>query len=156
MHIPGIRVLYIDDEHQNLAAFTATFRRTFEVHTASSAEDALRVLESHEIHVILSDQRMPHITGVEFFESIQEKFPAPIRMLITGYADVQSVIGAINRGQVYKYLEKPWDEATLRVFIEKAYEVYALRHQNAQLVDRLQQASRKLERMAGKMSFPTS
>jgi len=149
-----IKVLYIDDELNNLAAFTATFRRKFEVHTASSAAEGLQVLESREIHVILSDQRMPGMTGIEFFESILEKFPDPIRILITGYADISAVIGAINRGQVYKYLEKPWDESTLAIFIERAYEVFSLRQQNLQLVNRLQLASQKLERMARKIFIP--
>jgi len=154
MHTPMIKVLYIDDELNNLVAFAAAFRRKFQVHTASSAAEGLKVLVSEEIHVILSDQRMPVMTGIDFFESILERFPDPIRILITGYADVNAVIGAINRGQVYKYIEKPWDEATLAIFIERAYEVFNLRQQNVQLIDQLQHASQKLEQMARRMFVP--
>ena len=154
MHTPMIKVLYIDDELNNLAAFAAAFRRKFEIYTAPSAAEGLKILERNEIHVILSDQRMPEMTGIEFFESIIDKFPAPIRILITGYADIDAVIGAINRGEVYKYLEKPWDEATLCIFIERAYEVFSLRKQNIQLIDRLQYANEKLERMARKAFIP--
>lgn len=154
MNTPMIKVLYIDDELNNLAAFTATYRRKFEVHTASSAAEGFKILESNEIHVVLSDQRMPVMTGIEFFESMLKRFPDPIRILITGYADINAVIGAINRGEVYKYVEKPWDDASLAIFIERAYEVYALRQQNVQLIDRLHSASQKLEQMARKMFVP--
>lgn len=154
MHTPRIKVLYIDDEPNNLIAFAASFRRQFEVYAASSAAEGHKILESTEIHVILSDQRMPGITGIEFFESILDKFPDPIRILITGYADINAVIAAINKGQVYKYLTKPWDEASLAIFIGRAYEVFALRQQNIQLANQLQHASQKLERMARKMFVP--
>ena len=105
-----INVLYIDDEPHNLLSFKASFRREFCVFTAESAEEGRKILEKIEIHVILSDQRMPGMSGIEFFESILETFPAPIRILITGYTDINAVIDAINRGQVYKYLTKPWNE----------------------------------------------
>ena len=94
-----INVLYIDDEADNLTSFRATFRREFNITTAESADEAVEVLEKEEIHVILSDQRMPKVTGIEFFENIQKVFPDPIRILITGYTDINAVIDAINRGQ---------------------------------------------------------
>ncbi|MBG9375040.1 response regulator [Panacibacter sp. DH6] len=143
-----INVLYIDDEPHNLLSFKASFRREFNVFTAESAEEGRKILEQHEVHVILSDQRMPVMSGIEFFESILEPFPDPIRILITGYTDINAVIDAINRGQVYKYLTKPWNESDIKIFVDKAYEVYRLRKENKELTHRLLDANDKLEFLA--------
>lgn len=143
-----IRILYIDDEPHNLIAFRASFRREYQVFTAESAFEAKDILEEQDIHVILSDQRMPRMSGIEFFESILHVFPDPIRILITGYTDINAVIDAINRGQVYKYLTKPWSENDIRNFVDKAYEVYTLRKQNIELTEKLIDLNNKLEFLA--------
>ena len=143
-----INVLYIDDEVHNLTSFRACFRRMFNVFTAESADEGRQIIEMHEIHVILSDQRMPKMTGIEFFESIKDIFPDPIRILITGYTDINAVIDAINRGQVYKYLTKPWNEEDVRIYIDKAFEVYKLRKDNVQLTNSLIDVNIKLEFLA--------
>ncbi len=143
-----ISVLYIDDEPHNLLSFRASFRREFEVFTAESASEGKRILEKNTIEVILSDQRMPGTTGIEFFESILEVYPDPIRILITGYTDITAVMDAINRGQVYKYLTKPWNEVEVKNFIEKASEVYQLRKANEKLTRKLMDVNTKLEFLA--------
>ncbi len=143
-----INVLYIDDEAHNLTSFKATFRRNFNITTTESAEEGHAILTEGKIHVILSDQRMPKITGIEFFESIKDLFPDPIRILMTGYTDITAVIDAINRGQVYKYLTKPWNEDDVKIYIEKAYEVYRLRKENLELTDKLIDVNKKLEFLA--------
>ncbi|SRR6266487_6307015 len=143
-----INVLYIDDEPHNLVSFRASFRRNFNIYTADSAVEGTRILANKEIHVILSDQRMPKITGIEFFESILHIYPDPIRILVTGYTDINAVIDAINRGQVYKYLMKPWNEIDITNFIETAYEVYRLRKDNVELTRKLLDANAKLEFLA--------
>jgi len=143
-----INVLYIDDEVHNLTSFRATFRRLFNVFTAESAAEGRNVIEFQDIHVILSDQRMPKMTGIEFFESIKEEYPDPIRILITGYTDINAVIDAINRGQVYKYLTKPWNEEDVKIYIDKAYEVYRLRKDNIKLTHSLIDVNSKLEFLA--------
>jgi len=143
-----INILYIDDEPHNLIAFKATFRRTYNVFTAESAEEGLKILENNPIQIILSDQRMPKVTGIEFFASILEAYPDPIRILITGYTDINAVIEAINTGQVYKYLTKPWNENDVKNFIEKAYEVYRLRRENIELTEKLLDVNKKLEFLA--------
>jgi response regulator RpfG family c-di-GMP phosphodiesterase len=148
MEKKNINVLYIDDELDNLTAFRATFRRNFNITTAESPDEAMGILEKEVIHVILSDQRMPKKTGIEFFESIQTTYPDPIRILITGYTDINAVIDAINRGQVYKYLTKPWNEEDVKIFVEKAYEVYRLRKDNANLTNELIDVNKKLEFIA--------
>jgi response regulator RpfG family c-di-GMP phosphodiesterase len=145
MHERAINVLYIDDEPHNLTAFKAAFRRDYNIYLAESAEEGKQILDKHKIHVILSDQRMPNVTGIEFFQSIVNIHPEPIRILITGYTDVNAVIDAINLGQVYKYLTKPWNENDIRIFIDKAFEVFRLRSENAELTSKLLDANKKLE-----------
>jgi len=140
-----INVLYIDDEYHNLVAFKASFRRYFNIFLAESAVQAHKVIDENDIHVILSDQRMPVTTGIEFFESTIETHPEPIRILITGYTDIEAVIESINRGEVYKYLTKPWNEDDIKIFINKAYEVFSLRRNNAELSKMLKDANKKLE-----------
>jgi len=141
----SINVLYVDDEPHNLTAFKAAFRRDFNVFVADSANVARKVIDENDIHIILSDQRMPVMTGIEFFESIIETHPEPIRILITGYTDINAVVDAINRGQVYKYLTKPWNEDDIRIFVTTAYEVFNLRRRNVELSKKLLDANRKLE-----------
>ena len=148
MEYENIHVLYIDDEINNINSFKAAFRRVFQVYTAESAEEGRKILETETIHVILSDQRMPKMTGIEFFQSILESHPEPIRILITGYTDINAVIDAINVGQVYKYLSKPWNEEDIKNFIFKAYEVVALRQKNRELTEKLLDANKKLEFLA--------
>ncbi len=143
-----INVLYIDDEPHNLVSFRASFRRYFNIYTAESGEEGTKVLANKEVHVILSDQRMPKMTGIEFFESILEIYPNPIRILVTGYTDINAVIDAINRGHVYKYLTKPWYDNDIRNFIETAYEIYRLRKDNEDLTLKLIDANSKLEFLA--------
>lgn len=143
-----INVLYIDDEINNINSFKASFRRIFTVFTAESAAEGKIILEKEDIHVILSDQRMPKTTGIEFFQSILETHPDPIRILITGYTDINAVIDAINVGQVYKYLSKPWNEEDIKNFIYKAFEVVDLRRKNKELTGKLLDANKKLEFLA--------
>ncbi|MFP5079502.1 response regulator [Pedobacter sp. JCM 36344] len=141
----SINVLYVDDEVHNLNAFKATFRRLFNVFIAESAIEGRKILETQNIQIVITDQRMPVTTGIEFLESIIPDFPEPIRILLTGYADINAVIDAINRGQVYKYIQKPWMDEDLRINIEKAFEIYSLRKENKELTERLLLANNHLE-----------
>lgn len=124
-----VKVLYIDDEPINLGIFKAGFRFNFDVFTADSAEAGWEVLRCEAVHVIVADQRMPKTTGVEFFASVVKVYPDPIRILLTGYADIEAVISAINSGQIYRYLKKPWDNTELLLTIENAYETYLARQE---------------------------
>ncbi|GMQ29381.1 response regulator [Algoriphagus confluentis] len=140
-----IKVLYVDDEENNLQAFKATFRRDYKVFLAISAEEGEKILKEEDIDIIITDQRMPEKTGVEFLESIIPVHPKPIRLLLTGYTDIQAVIDAINKGQVYHYLTKPWEEEYLRTVIKNAFEVYSLRRENERLTAALLKANEQLE-----------
>lgn len=142
-----IRVLYIDDEVNNLTAFKANFRRIYEVYTAESALDGHRILNEADIHVIITDQRMPNMTGIQFLESILRDHPDPIRVLLTGYSDIQAVVDAINRGQVYRYLTKPWNEDEIKLTIQNAFELYSLRKENKELTHKLLKVNKQLEFM---------
>ena len=116
-----IQVLYIDDEQNNLNGFKATFRFDYTIFIASDTVKACEYLRDFpEISVILCDQRMPEKTGVQFFEEIRVEFPNPVRMLITGYTDIESVIDAVNRGHIFRYIKKPWTDSDIRSAIEEA------------------------------------
>ena len=120
-----IKVLYIDDEQNNLNGFKATFRFDYAVLIASNTEQARQHLMANaDISVILCDQRMPDITGSEFFESMREEYPAPVRMLITGYADIESVIDAVNKGHIFRYIKKPWTDTDIKAAIEEGNKFY--------------------------------
>ncbi len=142
-----IGVLYIDDEANNLNSFKAAFRRDFNIYTASSAREGRKILDTYEIGVIITDQRMPGMTGIEFLESIIPVYPDTIRILLTGFSDINAVMDAINRGQVYKYLVKPWQNDELKMYIENSLEIYNLRKENKELARKLQLATLELERV---------
>ena len=128
-----IHVLYLDDEEHNLTAFRAAFRRDFHVHVTTVPSEAVRMLQDHPIEVVISDQKMPDISGVEFFEMIMADHPDPVRMLLTGHADIDAVIDAINKGRIYKYISKPWNEGELKRLVEEAAELYRARVRSTEL-----------------------
>ncbi len=144
-----INVLYVDDEIDNLNAFKAVFRRDFEVFTAESAMEGKKILENKEnnIQIVLTDQRMPEITGVDFLASLVKDSPEIMRVLVTGYADIATVIDAINKGEVYRYVSKPWDNVELKNLIFQAFEVYDLRKKNKKLTNDLLMVNSQIEFM---------
>lgn len=142
-----IHVLYVDDEINNLTAFKAAFRRDYKVYIAQSASEGRKILDENDgIHVVVADQKMPETTGVEFFESILHDHPYQVRILLTGYADIEAVISAINKGQIFRYITKPWDEQELRMSIENAYEVYHTRNLLKLKNEELQKTNNELNR----------
>jgi len=147
-----IRVLYLDDEDNNLRSFKAAFRRDYEVYTANNTEDAFSILKSHRPQVIFSDQRMPVTSGVEFFNAVRQVFPEPVRILITGFTDVNDIIDAINKGHVYRYITKPWSEAEIKVAIENAYDLYHTRRQLKDKIEDLEKTNNELNRFVYSVS----
>ena len=141
----AVGVLYVDDEVNNLNSFKAAFRHDFEVFTAISAKEGRKILDSTEIGVIITDHRMPVMTGIEFLESIIQPYPDTIRILLTGFADINAVMDAINRGHVYKYLVKPWQNDELKMYIVNAIEIYKLRRENKDLAAKLRLANAEIE-----------
>ncbi len=142
-----IRILYLDDEVNNLLAFQASFRRKYTIFTASSAAEGMSILnQEKDIHIIVADQRMPQTTGVEFFHVVRKAFPHPIRILLTGYTDAESIIDAINKGEIFRYVKKPWKEIELSTAIQNAYELYSTRQQLKRKVTELQKTNDELNR----------
>lgn len=139
------KILYVDDEKDNLEVFESMFWRKYKIFLADSAEAGLEVLKNEEIHLILSDHRMPEITGVEFLEKVVSKYPEPLRILITGYGDYETVANAINKGKIFHFLTKPWNPPELENIISKALEVVRLKEENKLLLLSLQHSNKKLE-----------
>ncbi len=139
-------ILYVDDEQQNLISFRAAFRREYNILTAISGKEAIEVLKENDVQLIISDQRMPEMTGVEFLEKVLPAYPDVIRMILTGFSDVEAIIDAINKGKVFRYITKPWDENELRMTIENARTLYNLQIKNKSLVDELQVKVQEQER----------
>jgi signal transduction histidine kinase len=135
-------ILYVDDDTANLTVLQAACADEFDVVTAESAEVALEVMREHEIAVLLVDQRMPGMTGVELFEATREHHPDTVRILITAYSDLTDAINAINRGQVRGYLRKPWEPEHLKATLREALEVYETRRKVRELERRLLETER--------------
>ncbi|MBC6424105.1 MAG: SpoIIE family protein phosphatase [Hormoscilla sp. SP5CHS1] len=120
-----LKLMVVDDERDNLDLLYRTFRKEFQVHRADSGIKALEVLEQQgEMAIIISDQRMPEMNGTEFLEKTVEQFPDTIRILLTGYTDVEDLVDAINAGKVFKYIVKPWTPTDLKAVVEQAAETY--------------------------------
>ncbi|MBW3544366.1 MAG: hybrid sensor histidine kinase/response regulator [Bacteroidetes bacterium] len=141
---PKAKVLYIDDEENNLLVFKSSFRRYYEIFTAISGEEAMKIIRDHDIAVIITDQRMPGMTGIEFLKQLPEDLLA-IRMILTGYSDVAAVIEAINTGKVYRYITKPWNQDELKISIDNAYEAHSLKLRNQLLISELKETNEQLE-----------
>lgn len=139
-------ILYVDDEENNLISFKAAFRRKFNVFTAPSAEEGLKILHEEKVPIIITDQRMPGVTGVQFLEKIIPEFPDSIRMILTGFSDIEAIIQAINTGRVFRYITKPWDEQELEMTINNAINLYSLKQSNKQLLDELNQKVHEQEK----------
>lgn len=121
------RLLVVDDEPDNLDLLYRTFRREYQVLRAESGRKALEVLEDDgEVAVIISDQRMPEMTGTEFLSKTVPEFPDTVRIILTGFTDVEDLVQAINNGQVYRYITKPWEPDTLRQLVQQAAHTYEL------------------------------
>lgn len=140
------RILYVDDEKYNLTAFKAAFRRDYKIFLAETAEEGIEILRENEIELVITDQRMPEVTGVEFLKKIVPDYPNVIRMILTGFSDVEDIISAINDGGVYRYITKPWDKDDLKITIDRALESYELARENRRLIHDLQEALEGLER----------
>lgn len=132
-----VKILYVDDERGNIDYFRSVFRREYEIVTANSGEEGLDILlKNQDIPVILTDQRMPRMTGVEFLRKSIDIARDSIRILVTGYADMETVINAVNLGHIYYYISKPWTYDEMQIIIKRAIETYRLRSINKELLIR--------------------
>ena len=137
-------ILIVDDEEAILESLEMTLAPEYHVFTALSGEEGLEILEREDIALIIVDQVMPGMTGVDILEHVSERSPRTIRMLLTGYADMNSLVRAINDGRIYRYLPKPWEPDELRMNVKRALEAYQLAWENTQLAGALAEANEKL------------
>jgi response regulator RpfG family c-di-GMP phosphodiesterase len=135
------KILYVDDEQSNLIMFTATFRHDYEIFTAQSGKEGLQILSEHPIEVIVTDQRMPDMNGVEFLLEVLNKYPLPIRIIVTAYTDVDTIIKCVNDGKIFSYITKPWNEVEVKHILENAIKIYRLEKSDRELLLQLQAKS---------------
>ncbi len=129
MKISKFNILYVDDEEANLRVFKNAFFRKFNVLTASTAVEGLSIIENNDIHLVVTDQRMPEVTGVEFINKAKLLFDGkvlPKFILLTGYSDLEVILEAVNKGGIWRYLTKPWDQNELKLVLDNALEVYQI------------------------------
>jgi two-component system response regulator HupR/HoxA len=138
-------LLLVDDEIANLQKLQRTFMDRYEVFLSHSSEEALNVLRQTPIDAIITDQKMPNMTGIELLEASQKEYPNIIRMVLTGYTEVDDLIAAINTGKVHKYITKPWEPDTLRIAVQEALERLELQRENERLAAELKIANEKLK-----------
>lgn len=146
----NVTILCVDDEANVLKSLKRLFLdEDYEILTAESGKEGLALLEQHQpVQVVISDYRMPEMDGVAFFKEVHDRWPDTIRIVLSGYADTAAVVAAINEGQVYKFIPKPWNDDELKVAIAKAMERYFLVQANNELTLELQRANYELSRTA--------
>jgi serine/threonine-protein kinase len=113
-------ILFVDDEERVVNQLRIIFRQDYEVHTATSGAAALQILQSTQIDVVVSDQRMPGMTGIEFLAQVRRLQPSAMRLLLTGYSDLAAIVGSVNEGEVFRFINKPWDHAEIQATIASA------------------------------------
>ncbi len=138
------KLLIVDDEQAVLNALRRSLRNDFEIFLSLSGPAGLQILREQEIMVILADQRMPEMTGVEFFRKALEIQPDAVRVMITGYSDVTAIVDAINKGNVFYYISKPWDTETLKIILARAVERYEYIQENRGLTRQLEENNKRL------------
>ncbi|HEX3008600.1 MAG TPA: hybrid sensor histidine kinase/response regulator [Bacteroidales bacterium] len=140
-------ILYVDDEVSNLNVFKNTFRRSYNIYTAESAKEGLEILDRETIDLVLTDQRMPEMSGVEFLKEVLKKYPEPSRILVTAFTDFNALKDAVNEAKIFQYIQKPWDEKEIHLIIERAFEIHYLRQENYQLTRMLQESNEQLMKL---------
>ena len=140
-------ILYVDDEESNLRIFKNTFRRQYNILTAISGEQGLKLLEEEKVDLILTDQRMPGMSGVDFLKKAMVKFPELNRILVTAYSDYDILREAVNDLNIFQYVEKPWNEDDIKITIDGALEIYRLKTENQKLTSELLAKNNDLKRI---------
>ena len=148
------RLLIVDDEDAILETMTYTFEDDYEVLTATDPRRALELLDEHApIAAVITDQRMPGMTGVEFLTRVYEKHPTTTRIILTGFADMEAILRAINDGHVYAYISKPWEPDELKQVVRRAVDHHALQVENARLLSGLRHSNALLEAVMDRLGM---
>src|SRR6059058_6009101 len=139
-------ILVVDDEPDVVQSVKDLLRLDYNVLGTTRAEEAVKLMQEHEIDVVMTDQRMPDMTGVELLTRLKGPYPEATRLLFTGYADIRAVIDAINEGNVYRYITKPWDPDELQALIREACERYDLIVERKHMLEMLREQNQELEK----------
>jgi DNA-binding NtrC family response regulator len=141
------KVLFVDDEENILKALKRLFfmETALTVYTAESAEEGERIISADNIDVVVSDEKMPDKSGHEFLNYVKKQYPDTVRIMLTGHADMKSLMSAVNKGEVYSYLLKPWDDSILKMTIYKGIEYLELKRENSRLQKLIDEYKYKLK-----------
>src|SRR6201993_5169378 len=132
-------LLVVDDEPDLVHSVQDLLRFEYRVLGATRATEGLKLVDQEQVHIVMSDQRMPEMTGVEFLKRLRERHPDTVRLLFTAYADIKAVVDAINQGSVYRYITKPWEPQELQAVLRQAVEHYDLLAERKQLLAEVQE-----------------
>ncbi len=139
-------ILYVDDEQSNLRIFRLSFKRHYNVITANNGYEAIEILKKENVDLIITDQKMPEMTGTELLEKTLENNPDMIRIILTGFSDIQSIVKAVNKIGIYKYITKPYDQGELKITLDKALESNKLKLERKNLLEQLEKKNEELEK----------
>jgi two-component system, NtrC family, sensor kinase len=143
-----VKILFVDDEPNVLNAIKRILvDDDYEIYTAGSATEGVAIMKDNKVQVVVSDYRMPDINGIEFLREVNEHWPETVRIVLSGYADIASIVAAVNEGQIYKFIPKPWNDDELRITIANAAERYALFRRNHELAIALAAKNAELTRL---------
>ena len=143
-------VLFVDDERPILNALKRLLRREpYAVHLAESGAEGLEVLAGHDVQMVVSDQRMPGMTGTEFLQKVKEQWPDTVRMVLSGYADAATIVESINKGEVYRFVAKPWHDGALKHTIAQGLEHWEIVRENCRLTEQSARQVAELQRLNG-------
>jgi two-component system probable response regulator PhcQ len=146
--MPNSRILIVDDEENILNSLKRLLRKEpYEILTAIDGEEGLKILDDHQVDLIVSDLKMPQMNGIEFLKRAKEKNPVPLRIMLTGHADLKSVVDAIDQGEVYRFLLKPWNDEELKMTIRQTLDYYHLWKENRTLVETVKKQSQVLQEL---------
>lgn len=123
MNDETVRLLFVDDEERIVSLLRTIFRQYYEVHVATSGDEALQIISKMHIHVIVSDQRMPGMLGIDLLSRVRQLSPNTMRVLLTGYSDLAAIVGSVNDGEVFRYINKPWDHTEIKQIVAQAAEI---------------------------------
>jgi response regulator RpfG family c-di-GMP phosphodiesterase len=141
-------VLFVDDEENILHSLKRLLRKEgYQIQTATNGSDGLKILNNRDVHLVVTDQRMPGMSGTEFLAKVKEKYPEVIRIVLSGYTEVDSITESINKGHIYKFMLKPWNDQNLKLEIKQALEQYDLMQVNKTLHEKVIQKNEELKKI---------
>jgi len=147
------KILIVDDEKENLLALQRTLRAIAHIYLANSAQEALSILKQEKISVIITDQRMPEMSGVELLKKTYKEYPMIVRIILTGYTDIEELIQAINAAHIYRYLTKPWNNEELKFIAKQALERFELQAENVGLNTDLKTKNKELHEKEKELQY---